>query len=517
MSSSSLLNVNNVLVVCGTWVVYQLLKALYNISPLHPLSKVPGPKLAAATYLPEFYHDVVLGGRYTHTIRKMHETYGPFVRISPNATHCNDVNFIDEVFAVGGRKRDKPWHQINGVARNSSGFTTKDHDLHRMRRAPVAKFFSQGMILRLEDEVSTGVRKLCDKLIAESGRNKVIDVASAYSCFTTDTISTYCFGESFGLLDQEDWTPNYRAATLSVLKPGFVFRFFPQLAMFVKLGEWFINYLPTDVALLIHTMKVHIPNVVQKTKADMAAGIRYERPTIFASLFESDLAKHEKTDDRMSNEAVALMGAGTETTSWTLAVLTYHLLSQPDKLARLTAELNDAVSDPLTLPPWTVLEKLPYLGAVIQEGLRLSYGVSERTLREPMGEDLVYRGEFNKKPVELVLPRGYAIGMTAALVHHDESVFPDSNSFIPERWLDENNRRNKDPERGQLAFGRGSRGCLGKNLALCELHLALTALTLRVFPRMKLYETTVKDITYDHDMFVMVAAEGTNGVRVTFD
>lgn len=69
-------------VVLGTlglgvaWLVYELLKAVYNISPLHPLSKIPGPKLAGATYMPEFYHDVVLGGRYSHAIRKMHEEYG---------------------------------------------------------------------------------------------------------------------------------------------------------------------------------------------------------------------------------------------------------------------------------------------------------------------------------------------------------------------------------------------------------------------------------------------------------
>lgn len=65
-----------ILALSGFWAAFQLLKALYNISPLHPLHKIPGPKLAAATYLPEFYHDVVLGGRFTHAIQRMHEQYG---------------------------------------------------------------------------------------------------------------------------------------------------------------------------------------------------------------------------------------------------------------------------------------------------------------------------------------------------------------------------------------------------------------------------------------------------------
>ena len=59
-----------------SWLAFKVLQALYNISPLHPLSGVPGPKLAGATYLPEFYHDVILVGRYTHAIKKMHEKYG---------------------------------------------------------------------------------------------------------------------------------------------------------------------------------------------------------------------------------------------------------------------------------------------------------------------------------------------------------------------------------------------------------------------------------------------------------
>lgn len=71
------LSVQHVVIVAGIcWVAFKILQALYNISPLHPLSKVPGPRLAAATYWPEFYHDVILTGRYTHAIKKMHDEYG---------------------------------------------------------------------------------------------------------------------------------------------------------------------------------------------------------------------------------------------------------------------------------------------------------------------------------------------------------------------------------------------------------------------------------------------------------
>lgn len=66
---------NAVILIC-TWFAYQLLRIAWNVSPLHPLSHIPGPRLAAATYLPEFYWDVVNYGRYTRKIIEMHKIYG---------------------------------------------------------------------------------------------------------------------------------------------------------------------------------------------------------------------------------------------------------------------------------------------------------------------------------------------------------------------------------------------------------------------------------------------------------
>lgn len=41
-----------------------------------PLAKIPGPKLAAATFWYEFYYDVIRRGRYTWKIGELHEEYG---------------------------------------------------------------------------------------------------------------------------------------------------------------------------------------------------------------------------------------------------------------------------------------------------------------------------------------------------------------------------------------------------------------------------------------------------------
>ena len=51
-------------------------KIFYNLY-LHPLAHVPGPKLAAATYLYQTYHSLNGGkSRYYLKIAEMHKKYG---------------------------------------------------------------------------------------------------------------------------------------------------------------------------------------------------------------------------------------------------------------------------------------------------------------------------------------------------------------------------------------------------------------------------------------------------------
>jgi cytochrome P450 len=64
--------------------------------------------------------------------------------------------------------------------------------------------------------------------------------------------------------------------------------------------------------------------------------------------------------------------------------------------------------------------------------------------------------------------------MSIVDVSHDESIFPDSRAFVPERWLDSPKTKDGFPlERFLVCFGRGTRSCLGVNLAWTELYLTL--------------------------------------------
>jgi len=63
------------LVLSAAALGYVFLGAIYRLY-FHPISKIPGPKLAAVTSLYGFYFNVVKGGRYMWEIEKMHDKYG---------------------------------------------------------------------------------------------------------------------------------------------------------------------------------------------------------------------------------------------------------------------------------------------------------------------------------------------------------------------------------------------------------------------------------------------------------
>ncbi|KAK0726268.1 cytochrome P450 [Apiosordaria backusii] len=457
-----------ILVSSGTWLSYHLIKVIYNLF-FHPLAHMPGPWLSCATYIPEFWYDVVRSGLYTKQIQKMHDKYGPIVRINPHEVHCADRHFIDEIYAGGNRKRDKPVHQVrgSGVAENAT-FSTTGHDLHRVRRNALNKFFSRAQVFRLEPTIRDLAERLCEKIVTV-GKEAPFDVTTALSLFTTDVITGYCLGDNLGLVAQKGWEPNFREPLYAQLKLVYWFRFIPWLKHAGFAMAMFTRRLSEDMETLFNVLIVDMPNYVKRAQANLDKGVDDSEKTVFGSVLQSkDLPAAEKSLQRLVEEGFSLFVAGTETVSWALTVISYHVLTKPEILKRLTDEVREAVkANGGEVPDWKTLEGLPYLGAVIYEGLRLSYGLASRTSRVAPGEDLFYQGTWTpkgrntEKKVEYVIPRGYAIGMSAVITHHDESIYPDSHSFIPERWLDEKNQHRKDLDRALLSFSKGSRGCIG--------------------------------------------------------
>jgi len=65
------------------------------------------------------------------------------------------------------------------------------------------------------------------------------------------------------------------------------------------------------------------------------------------------------------------------------------------------------------------------------------------------------------------------------IMHDNEVVFPDPHFFKPERWLEETSGEesifNQSLEKYLVAFGHGTRNCLGCNFGSSMLYLNLAA------------------------------------------
>jgi cytochrome P450 len=129
---------------------------------------------------------------------------------------------------------------------------------------------------------------------------------------------------------------------------------------------------------------------------------------------------------------------------------------------------------------------------VINEGLRCAHGVSSRQPRVATGEDLTY--------AQYTIPRGTPVTQSPYLLHMDPTIYPDPFAFRPERWIE-----NPKLTRYLFAFGRGSRNCLGMNLATSELYLGLAMI----------YDTVEsRDVLTTYDCFLGMTDLKSEGVKV---
>lgn len=105
-------------------------------------------------------------------------------------------------------------------------------------------------------------------------------------------------------------------------------------------------------------------------------------------------------------------------------------------------------------PTSAQLEQLPYLSAVIQEGLRLHPGSTMRMQRISPDEPLIYRDPSKK--LEWVIPAGTSVSMDPLSISMNSKIFPEPQRFLPERWIG-----NSGLEKYLLTFSKGTRMCAG--------------------------------------------------------
>jgi len=96
--------------------------------------------------------------------------------------------------------------------------------------------------------------------------------------------------------------------------------------------------------------------------------------------------------------------------------------------------------------------------------------------------------------------------MQCYTTHRDPNVFPDPETFKPQRWLEVKGITNEMKELF-IPFSKGSRACVGKNLAMMELKL-ITARLIRKFKCTTAPPTTDDSMaTIDHFLLIPVGGK----------
>ncbi|KAL2275643.1 hypothetical protein FJTKL_01702 [Diaporthe vaccinii] len=426
---------------------------------LSPLAAVPGPFLAKTTHWYEFYHNFIRTGKYFEKIKDMHEKYGPVVRVTPEEIHVMDPSMYSKIFVTGAvRKTDAYRRFSNGTGFEDMTAISTGHDAHRRLRAPLDRLFARASIMRIEPRVAARAERLYDRLNSYKGTGEVVNLTNALSSLTTDIISSIIFEEPSDYLGDPDfnqeWYHTLKMGTMSIP----LFKHMPWMVGVLArpLLRRLVTYI-TDWTIWDEKARRQVM-LIRKRPSDESK--TRDETTVLDHLVHSDLVEKELGGNGgFARLAQLVQQAGAHNVSHTLGTIMTHLLLEPEKARPLRNELEAVWSRAgldggLDGPSWLDLEKLPYLSAVIAEGLRMAIGGMNRTPRVFPENDIDCCG--------WTIPKGTAISMSTCWMHNDEEIFPDPGCFEPKRWLQADSETVKAMKMHFVPFATGSRQCVGQ-------------------------------------------------------
>lgn len=164
---------------------------------------------------------------------------------------------------------------------------------------------------------------------------------------------------------------------------------------------------------------------------------------------------------------VLFASAGSETTSITLTAWNYLICTHRDAYDRLSAEIREHFPTRADIKVDAVM-RLPYLGATIQEALRLFPPGAVAMQRVVPAGGATIDGHS--------VPAGTTVAISPWVAGRSPANFHQPNSFRPERWLRERPEFAQDRLQASRPFGYGPKKCIGEDLSLLEARLIIAQL-----------------------------------------
>ncbi|KAE8151416.1 cytochrome P450 [Aspergillus avenaceus] len=434
---------------------------------LHPLSKFPGPPLAAISRIWTVLH--VLRGKAQDEQKALHQKYGPIVRIAPDELAISDPRAVKAIYGVnsGFKKTDFYLPFRSPFARYPDHFTATDEKSHASRRKIVHHIYSLTSILQAEEYVDKCTDLFLQCLGEMADAQTSVDLLKWARMYAYDVVGEFYFGQMFGFLKNKDDHIGYLSSTdslipvmtLSAVMPSYVRSIF-------MLGGFMFSRMRKAVGAFDVLTKAADLAVENRRHLFEKGDVSQRKPDLLTRAFEIYYRRGVELDFQLIDLKMEAFGAffgGSDTSAIAISGTMYHIIRNEQAYRTLVEEIDQATRDgKLSMPHLMYNEavKLPYLDACIKEGMRIHPSVGLTMPRHTPAEGAHVAGYW--------VPGNTRIGINPAVLQKDTSVFgDDAEVFRPDRWLETNAHQ---LNQYILQFGGGSRTCMGKHMALCELY-----------------------------------------------
>jgi cytochrome P450 len=329
-----------------------LIRSVYRIY-FHPLSHIPGPILPKLTSIFLHYHAYI--GDEASTIHKLHQRYGPYVRVSPNEVDISDADAIPAIYVSRGGFPKAACYANFDIDGHKTIFSTVDTDYRSPRAKAVVPLFSTKALRENEKAIWGCVDRMVERLKDEAKTKRPVNVLNLTRSLAVDAVSTHLFRENYDGVSERGPILSVSAFVDAFVAVG---RFFYLPNMAFTWLEWAVaRWMPdpeTDDSMML--VDKFIGSLVKNTSDKSTT---YPGRLLAAGLSDSEVKAQCKD----------LIFAGTDSTGMNLATIMRSLAMHPDKYTRLKEEIGNDVT--LGCDAQDV-QALPYLNAVVKEGLRIS-------------------------------------------------------------------------------------------------------------------------------------------------
>ncbi|KAK9780326.1 hypothetical protein SCAR479_02963 [Seiridium cardinale] len=436
--------------------LYNICTWIYNIY-FHPLSSFPGPKWTAASSL--WYARGLSRGSLSKDFLKMHDKYGPVVRVAPDELSFIEPGAFKEIYGYKRPELEKDKKYHSGLGGDPTILNSDQHH-HAELRKLMSHGFSDGSLRAQEPIVQENLHLLIRKIADASKDGQVpVDMVAWYNFFTFDVIGYLTYGETFDCLANSNlhtWVQALFSLIYQMAQAQAVQRL-PRILR-RPYAKWFIN---SDVRSKVKS---------QWDLSQAKVNSRMETPSRVPDFMEKLIEAYHNgklSANQLNGNAQLLIGAGSETTATLLSGLTFLLMTHPHVQQRLIKEIRETFSSPEEITMIGV-NGCKYLLACIEEALRV-YPPSPST--HPR-----YVPEGGKVIADKFVPGNMAVGISIYAAAHSERNFHRASEFLPERWMGEDPSFAGDKKEALQPFSYGPRNCIGRNLAYVEMKLVIANL-----------------------------------------